>query len=244
MRYDWKTLRPALCRAVLRVGVLMVVLGGGVALFHPQTPLPDEWNPAQPLQVNAPVTALTSWKLRAALRHDEACFAALRQVAQATRMPPLEDSEQCHIRPRLTLAGIGDATLAPFETRCQTALRLAMWEQHGLQPAARRHLGQEVTEIRHYSSYSCRKIRTSAGESDRMSSHATANAIDVSGFRLSDGTLVDLRRDWPGEDATAAFLRDAFESACPWFPLALGPDYNTLHADHFHLQTTGWGLCR
>jgi len=244
MRYDWKIIRPALRRAVLRVGVLISVLGGGVALFHPETPLPDEWNPTKPLQVNASVTALTSWKLRAALRRDDACFAALEQVAHVSRMPPLFDSEECHIQPRLAISSLGDATLAAFETRCQTALRLAMWEQHGLQTAARRHLGREVIEIRHYSSYSCRKMRTSAGESDRMSSHATANAIDVSGFRLADGTLVDLRRDWPGEDAKSAFLRDAFESACIWFPLALGPDYNNLHADHFHLQATGWGLCR
>jgi hypothetical protein len=32
--------------------------------------------------------------------------------------------------------------------------------------------------------------------------------------------------------------------ACRWFPLVLGPDYNNLHADHFHLQVRGWGFCR
>ena len=60
----------------------------------------------------------------------------------------------------------------------------------------------------------------------------------------ADGQLIDLKSDWPGDGPKARFLRDAFDSACLWFPVALGPGYNRLHADHFHLQGTGWGLCR
>ena len=41
----------------------------------------------------------------------------------------------------------------------------------------------------------------------------------------------------------AQFLRDAFDSACLWFPVALAPDYNALHADHFHLQGDTDGVC-
>jgi len=77
-----------------------------------------------------------------------------------------------------------------------------------------------------------------------MSTHATADAIDISGFDLADGTRVRLRADWGGVGAKSAFLRAVRDGACDWFDLTLSPDYNILHADHFHLQSRGWGLCR
>jgi hypothetical protein len=77
-----------------------------------------------------------------------------------------------------------------------------------------------------------------------MSSHATADAIDISGFVLEDGTRISLLQDWDGETRKAAFLRRANRTACTWFRLTLGPEYNSLHADHFHLQHSGFGLCR
>jgi len=244
-RLNWKTYRPALARAVLRVGVLIVVMGSAAALLHPDSPLPDEWNPLTPLDIAAPLSDLTDWKLRQALADDTLCHQVLEASgADITRQAPFEESGLCHIRPRVTLRAVGDARLAPVETRCQTALRIAMWERHGLQTAAERHMGSRVREIRHYSSYSCREMRTEAGRISRMSTHATADALDVSGFGLVNGEAVDLRRDWPGSGAKGAFLRDAFQAACLWFPVALGPEFNALHADHFHLQTTGWGLCR
>lgn len=233
---------------LLRIISILVTLSLAyciVLIIHPKTPLPDEWNPRAPLRIDAPVTGLTAWKLRHALNSDSQCESVLAAGRVDTvSQPPLIGSEACHIRPRVTLSRVGAARLAPVETRCQTALRLAMWERHGLQVAARRHLGSEVREIRHFSSYNCRRIRTSSGESRRMSSHATADALDVSGFVLKDGRSIDLRRDWVSDAARADFLRDAFQAACLWFPVALGPEFNALHADHFHLQGVGWGLCR
>jgi hypothetical protein len=34
------------------------------------------------------------------------------------------------------------------------------------------------------------------------------------------------------------------DSACVWFKTALGPEFNDLHKDHFHLQSRGFGTCR
>ena len=48
--------------------------------------------------------------------------------------------------------------------------------------------------------------------------------------------------DFTGD--AAAFLQAARDGACDWFSLTLSPDYNSLHEDHFHLQSRGWGLCR
>jgi len=191
-----------------------------------------------------PITPLTQYRLNRALADDAACLTALASGAQAQSLPDAEDSAQCHIRPQVLLSGVGDASLAPVNTRCQTALRLAMWERHGIQPAARTHLGADVRRITHFSSYNCRQIRSVSGPTGRMSTHATADAIDISGFVLADGRRIVLQQDWAGAPDKSAFLRDVQQSACDWFRVVLGPEYNALHADHFHLQHTGWGLCR
>lgn len=221
-----------------------IALGGWQLLVLPNTPVPPEWNPRVPLRVNDPLTALTQWKLDRALDEDAACLAALETGAQAVSKPDLVDGPQCGIAPQVTLSVAGGAKLNPINTRCQTALRVAMWTRHSLQPAAQEIFGQPLGQITHFSSFSCRQIRTTAGGSNRMSTHATADAIDISGFVLADGTSVNLLRDWKGLDAKADFLRRANTSACDWFRVTLGPRYNSLHADHFHLQHTGWGLCR
>jgi hypothetical protein len=113
-----------------------------------------------------------------------------------------------------------------------------------LQPDAVDLLGSPVARIAHIGSYNCRQMRTSAGTSTRMSTHATADAIDIAGFDLADGTRIRLIDDWDAAGPKAEFLRVARDGACDWFDLTLSPAYNRLHADHFHLQSRGWGLCR
>lgn len=221
-----------------------IALGAWQLMVHPSTPVPSAWNPTKPLDVRDPFTSLTAWKLQQALGDDQTCLIVLETGAQFQERPDFVDTPQCGIAPQVTLSSVGGASVALVNTRCQTALRLAMWTQHALQPAARELFDQKVTRIEHFSSYSCRAMRTASGATNRMSSHATADAIDVSGFVLSDGTQINLLRDWKGNTAKSAFLRRANSEACRWFRLTLGPQYNALHADHFHLQNTGFGLCR
>ncbi|WP_299619307.1 extensin family protein [uncultured Tateyamaria sp.] len=223
---------------------LMALAGGALLIYATDTPLPDEWNPIKPLVISDPVTPLTAAKMQRALRDGPSCRAALATGATFDAMDDLVTSPQCGIADRVRLTAIGGAGLSPVETRCQTALRLAMWQAHGIEPAAQRHFGQGIARIHHASSYNCRQIRTTSGNSGRMSTHATANAIDISGVTLDDGRRLNLLDGWPAADARAPFFRDLRDSACMWFRLTLGPDYNRLHADHFHLQHTGWGLCR
>lgn len=195
------------------------------------------------LEIEHRVTPLTRWKLRQAAGDAEQCLSALPTGSHIS-LPPLIESEDCGIDPRLSLSRVGRARVAPVETTCAIALRMAMWERHSLQPAAKRILGASVREILHLSSYSCRPIRTPEGEDRRMSTHATAEAIDITGFVLEDGRRLSLLGDWGSGGPEAAFLRAARDGACDWFRTTLGPDYNTLHRDHFHLQSRGWGLCR
>lgn len=209
---------------------------------HPDTPLPPAWNPSVALEIEHPVTPLTNWKLRRAAADAEQCLSSLPGGYAA--MSPLVESDECKIDPRLSVTKVGEAALKKVETTCAVALRMAMWERHTLQPAATMILGSGVSEILHLSSYNCRPIRTAAGEDARMSTHATAEAIDVTGFVLNDGRRVRLDEDWSSTGPSAKFLRAARDGACEWFQTTLGPDYNSLHRDHFHLQSRGWGLCR
>ena len=164
--------------------------------------------------------------------------------ARAQSKPDFSDSPECGISPQVRVGAVAGAVLKPVNTRCQTALRLAMWTEHSQQPAAQQMFGQSIARIEHFSSYSYLVMRTTNGGVSRMSTHSTADAIDISGFTLTDGTTVNLQHDWGGEGGKSQFLRHANETACDWFRVTLGPEYNRLHADHFHLQHTGYGLCR
>ncbi len=132
-------------------------------------------------------------------------------------------------------------------TSCPVAAALAVWEWEVVQPAARRHLGQPVAGIDHLGSYSCRRLY-GRGEGD-WSEHATADAIDVAGFRLADGTRISVLRDWKEGAAQAAFLREVRDGGCRLFATVLSPDYNAAHRDHLHMDQAargelGWRACR
>ncbi|SFJ76041.1 extensin family protein [Jannaschia pohangensis] len=227
-------------RITVRLSILALLLWGGWwALMDPDSPLPPGWNPLEPLDVAAPETWLTGMKLRKALGSDATCLAALDTGAAYSRMEPLE-AGACSVGNRVMLSSVGGAAIDPVETSCAIALRSAMWERHALRDAAA-DLGAPVARILHQGSYNCRPIR---GSSARLSTHATAEAWDVRGVVLADGRQLSLLDGWDGSGAEAAFWRAARDGACTWFATVLGPDYNDLHADHFHLQSRGWGLCR
>ena len=223
------------------LGLLAVlVFGVNLALIHPDTPLPEEWNPTEPFDIAHPLSPLTDWKLRTVEAEPSSCLRELAAAgAKFTPMPDFEESESCHIRNRVRLEGLGEVRLRPVDTRCDTALRLAVWERHGLRDAASA-LGTHITEIHHQGSYNCRRMRTSSGSSTRWSTHATGRGFNVRGFTLATGDQIELREAWDNP-AIGGFLRAAQTGACDVFGLVLGPNYNALHADHFHIQTTGNG---
>lgn len=224
--------------------ILIVAVTAAFALWHPRSPLPDAWNPFRPFDVTHALTPMTQYKLNEVLTSGQMCLEALATGAEFDLLPDLEASETCHIRNRVALRSVAGVPMSPVETRCQTALRLAMWAEHGIKPAAQMHFAQRPARIIHNSSYNCRRIRTVAGTGARMSTHATAEAIDISGVVLDDGRRLMLLEGWTAPGAQAAFFRDLRDHACDWFRVTLGPEYNSLHADHFHLQASGWGLCR
>jgi hypothetical protein len=243
-RAERRPVRSALKGPIAFLFIGTVGYGGYLAVVHPATPLPPQWNPITPLEISHPVTPLSGWKLNRAAADGASCLASLAGQAVLEVLEPRNDSDQCFIADRVNLEAVGQSQISSLETRCAIALRMAMWEEHSLQPAAQRILGTSVTRIHHIGSYSCRRLRTAEGLSERMSTHATADAVDIMGFTLADGQQLSLLADWGGSDAKAAFLRAVRDGACDWFGLTLSPDFNQLHADHFHLQSRGWGGCK
>ncbi len=133
----------------------------------------------------------------------------------------------------------GISNIGPLQ--CRVANEFGNWARFGVDRAARQILGSPLARIETMGSYACRNV---AG-SDQRSAHARAEAIDVSGFVLENGQRITLIDDWDGGTAAEReFLRVVHSSACKRFGTVLGPEYNSAHADHFHLEGTGAGFCR
>ena len=204
---------------------------------------PAEWNPWAVLDVRQPPNLLTSYKL-SRLRNDPSlCEQAMktsnvRYRAQADSPA----SANCPLRNVLRVEGGETRLSSSFLASCPLAVAYALFEEHGLQPAAQRVFGQPVAQIDHLGSFACRNVYHR--KQGRLSQHATANALDISGFRLKDGQRIVLARDWQGQGPKADFLRQVHEAACENFSTVLGPEYNAAHRNHFHLDMGGWRVCR
>ena len=178
---------------------------------------------------------LTYFKLKIIDNDLPACMLSMSGAGlNSTLSEPRGEGTPCEFANIFHLAHLETARLKPEDTRCNIAARLYMWERNVLQPAAMRHFGVKVAEIMHFGSYNCRTIRGSSS----MSEHAHGNAFDISGFRLKNGQLISVLKDWES-GPSAEFLHEARDGLCDVFNLTLSPDYNSDHKDHFHVDM-GW----
>lgn len=123
--------------------------------------------------------------------------------------------------------------------RCPMVPAIDSWVERVVVPASRNHLGLQVVELRLAASYACRPMNNVDGAN--LSEHGHANAIDVSGFVLADGRVVNVKNDWWGAQAEGKFLREVHRGACDVFTTVLGPAYDLNHRDHFHLDLARHG---
>lgn len=220
-------------------------LAFGYARAHPED------MPWTLLDLTRPVGAFTGVKLVGLTDDAPRCGALLgRAGVRFTTLAPVA-AGQCGYADgvRLTAGGARRIGFAPagLGTSCAVAAALTLWEWHVVQPAAARHFGSAVIGIDHFGSYNCRRV--GGGSQGAFSEHATADAVDVAGFRLANGVRISVLRDWKGEGARQQFLRDVRTGACDLFSTVLSPDYNAAHRDHFHFDQAergmaGWRGCR
>ena len=146
---------------------------------------------------------------------------------------------RCRVPAPIKLSRIDVRLNRPATMSCFLADKLDAFERGALQKLAMQDLGHSVVRIDHLGAYSCRAV---SGH-DKLSEHAYGLAIDISGFRLSDGTSVSVERDWARSGPKSTFLHHAARAACGYFSVVLTPDSNADHFNHFHLDLGPNRLC-
>lgn len=232
-------------RRILAKALLYVLIAASAFTLMWFGLLPPRLSPFAPLQLSEPNPWFLDFRL-AALRGDaRACSTTLNgpQVSADAIADNVLDNG-CGWRNAVKLQRAGGAALPVGTVTCEMAAALAMWIEHDVQRLATQHLGSPVTRIDHMGGYACRNIIGSKLLKGFRSQHATANAVDISGFRLADGRSVRLARDWAGDAAEGRFLHAVHRAACRYFRVALGPDYNAAHHDHFHFDRGAFARCK
>lgn len=171
-------------------------------------------------------------------------------------LKPIGDDGGCGAAAPIEVSRIaGVALMPPAVINCTMARELHGWVKGSLQPAAQRRLKTEVTTIHVAASYVCRRRNNSIG--GKLSEHAKANALDMSGFSFakSDAVSVGGSGSWGdgilksiGLSKGGSFLDDIREGACTHFTTVLGPGSDPYHGDHFHIDAIarkgGYRICK
>ncbi|MDX9667105.1 extensin family protein [Pseudomonas sp. P5_152] len=229
----------------LKVLVLLLLLvGAGLfGVWRGWLPVPSAWNPWAPLEVQSAPNLLTRYKLMRLRDNSALCDQVLATSGlKFSRQADSPTDATCPLHNTLRVSGGEVALSSSFLASCPLAVAFALFQRHALQPAAQAVYGQAVARVDHLGSFACRNMYNR--EKAARSQHATANALDIAGFRLADGRTVNVLRDWPQDNADARFLRQVRDDACEVFNVVLSPDYNAAHRNHFHLDTGPWWVCR
>ncbi len=236
--------------ATIHRWVLLVLIAAALCagfLYLKRRPQDLPWTP---LQLDQPIGLFTGRKLAGLTSRRATCLALLRGTGlkfdeikpRVGGQCPVSDAIRIH--DRQAMLALSPATVAPS---CPVAAGLAIWQWQVVEPAAQRIFGASIKKIDHYGSFSCRRIY--GRERGSWSEHATADAIDVSGFTLTSGERIRVAVNWKGDGKKAQFLREVRDGACSLFSTVLSPDYNAQHHDHLHLDQAergemGWRACR
>ena len=116
---------------------------------------------------------------------------------------------------------------------CVTATALSNWISSTVRPAIGA-TGGGLAALRVGPGYTCRTRNNQPG--GKVSEHGKGRAIDVSGFRLANGSEISVLKGW--RDARhGPILKRIHKGACGTFGTVLGPASDRYHQDHFHLDT-------
>ena len=214
---------------------MLLALGVG-ALFRFGL-VPSVLNPLPAVDLGQPNPWLIDWRLAALRYNPDLCRRVL--VAPHIEAQPIADSpirDGCGWINAVRMSTAGGVRAGFDKLTCEAAAALALWLEHDLQRVAQEHFGQRVTAVQSFGTFSCRNIIGNPIWKAWRSQHATANAIDIGGFTLADGRRIGVRGQWRGDGVEARFLRAAHGSACRYFRVVLGPDFNAAHHDHFHFD--------
>ena len=221
--------------------LLFVALSAVAAYGLHQGHIQSRYSPFFELDLSDSNTWFLDWRISQLKNDPIAC----KKVLQG----PMIKAKPAHNRPlkngcgwsnAFIVSSLGGARIHSVTVSCEQAAALSMWITHAVQPEALRLLKSKVSAIYHVGGYNCRNIRGGIGRFIKVKSeHSFANALDITGFRLQNGKRVNVDSGWKRQGAQSQFLRNIHAKACDYFRVALGPDANKDHQDHFHLDR-GW----
>lgn len=231
-------------RFLARLLLVLLLAGAGFAAMRLGW-LPQRLSPFPPISLDARPTWFLDTRL-AALRLDRPlCEAVLKQpYIDAVSLPDQPYKDGCGWQNAVKFSKAGGARIGAEKLTCEMAAAMALWIEHEVQPLAEAAFGARVVSIGDMGIYDCRNILGNPLMTNIRSQHATANAIDISGFTLEGGKQISILRDWTGKGKEATFLKDVHRRACRYFRVALGPEYNAAHKNHFHFDRGAFSRCK
>ena len=150
--------------------------------------------PATTLPLPPPPEAWTEEETKAALKD---CLEQLAPIAADIDVVPAPKDGACVTPAALLVASVGSPKVVfkpPITVNCRMVAALHTWVTKTLQPAAIEGFGKPVDRMLGTSAYSC---RTRYGiPCEKLSEHAFANAVDIGGFGLEKGRVIDILGNW------------------------------------------------
>jgi hypothetical protein len=227
------------------VTALVALLAICLFLVMRQGVLPSGYSPLPALDLSVPNAWFVDWRIAELKRNRALCSRVLKPpviAVTAVSDNPIKDG--CGWENAVRLSNAGGAAISVRTISCEVAAAFAMWMAHEVQPRAMAQFGARVASIDHAGIYACRNIRGRKLWVGVRSEHATANAIDISGFTLAGGRWIGVEKHWSGSGPEARFLREIHASACRYFRVAIGPEFNEAHHDHFHFDRGILSRCK
>jgi len=115
---------------------------------------------------------------------------------------------------------------------CDFAALMARWAGEVAGPVIAGHTGAQLKSIATGPGIVCR--RRVGGAQTRISEHAKGNALDITGFGLSDNRSIQIMSELEKSEQLA--LKALRTAACGYFTTVLGPGANPAHDHHFHFD--------
>jgi hypothetical protein len=152
------------------------------------------------------------------------------------------EGDSCFVEYAVRVDSVNDIVLSnsPILT-CRMATELAKFASQDLQTIALNSFGSPIKSISHIGTYNCRSMRQYPGI---VSQHGFANAIDISGFTLATGRHINIAEQWNNNTQATKFLKDVAAAACNGFRVAVSPDADANHWNHFHWDMGPYWSCR
>lgn len=220
--------------------LLLVVACGGPPARPSRKPPPELATPDLNMRSGSRI-----WEqLRTFHNSPAACYRAIDRASgwSVVRLNDTSPTPGCGLRSAVKVKASFIAISREIDVGCPMAAALHIWMREHVQSAARLYLNSDVKSIETYGTYACRTRNSKAGA--RLSEHATANAIDIAAFVLSNGKRLRVADMAKMEQNEQDFMQSVRQGGCRIFSVVLGPGADGAHEDHFHFDLGQWRLCK